>query len=89
MSINETYGSNQIGYPKLSDEEDLVEPLPLDMTPLFDEELGLLPLVIAWLKRFAMSSRNLKLSSISVPSARCRLRLLTEETQAQYSRGND
>ena len=64
MSINETYGSNQIGYPKLSDEEDLVEPLPLDMTPLFDEELGLLPLVIAWLKRFAMSSRNLKLSSI-------------------------
>ena len=36
----------------------------LDMGPLFDRELDLLPHVVAWLERFAESRLNLKLSSI-------------------------
>ncbi|EJK58556.1 hypothetical protein THAOC_21311 [Thalassiosira oceanica] len=36
----------------------------LDMRPLFDRELDLLPRVVAWLERFADSRPDLKLSSI-------------------------
>ncbi|EJK65238.1 hypothetical protein THAOC_13929 [Thalassiosira oceanica] len=36
----------------------------LDMKPLFDRKLDLLPYVVAWLERFAESRLNLKLSSI-------------------------
>ena len=36
----------------------------LDMRPLFDREMGLLPYVVAWLERFAKARLDLKLSSI-------------------------
>ena len=36
----------------------------LDMKPLFDRKLDLLPCVVAWLERFAESRLDLKLSSI-------------------------
>ena len=36
----------------------------LDMKPLFDRQLDLLPRVVTWLDRFAVSRLNLKLSSI-------------------------
>ena len=36
----------------------------LDMKPLFDRKLGLLPHVVAWLERFAESRLDLKMSSI-------------------------
>ena len=36
----------------------------LDMRPLFDREMGLLPSVVAWLERFAKARLDLKLSAL-------------------------
>ena len=59
LDLNSNQDKNIVAAKKI-----LLSHRHLDMVPLFDEALGLLPLVIAWLERFAVSRRDLKLSSI-------------------------
>ena len=59
LALNSNQDKNLVAAEKI-----LLSHRNLDVTPLIDEELGLLPFVIAWLERFALSRRVLKLSSI-------------------------
>ena len=59
LALNSNQDKNLVAAEKI-----LLSHRHLDVTPLIDGELGLLPFVIAWLERFALSRRVLKLSSI-------------------------